>query len=318
MPANIGEMSYYGDTPWHRTGYKVPRPLTVDEAIQAGRLDWEVSMVPLATTDVPASPVLNRMAVVRGDRESGDERRVLGVVHNDFKPLQNREGAMVFDTVFGKGKEVYHTGGYLKNGEVVWLLAALPKELNVLSDDLVKPYTLFTNSHDGSISIDFRLTTVRVVCQNTLSLALSEGDVRTVFKHSHGGDYASLREEAEEFFQVTMGTVDNLEKTFKLMTQVSFGDDAIEEFVLRIFPDPKPPAAPKDSPSYRAYLTNRVNAQTARREVHRLSTEGKGACLKGVRGLAPRRKQYATPSLPGRAARKHMRNQVEASDFGDG
>jgi phage/plasmid-like protein (TIGR03299 family) len=284
MPANIGEMFYFGEMPWHGLGYEVSKPLTVQEALRAGRLDWDVEMIPLQTAEKPPSPALNRMAVVRKDRAAGHGGRVLGVIHNDFKPLQNREGAIVFDAVFGKGKPVYHTGGYLKNGEVVWLLAALPKVLEILSDDIVKPYVLFTNSHNGSVSIDFRLTTVRVVCQNTLSLALSEGNVKTVFKHSHEGGYATLQEEAEEFFQSTLAAVDALEKIFKFMVKVPLRDDGMEEFVHRVFPDPKPPAVPKDSPSYRAYLTNRDNMQNARREIHRLSEEGKGADLKGVRG----------------------------------
>lgn len=283
MPANIGEMFYYGEMPWHRLGYKVPNPLTVEEALQAGRLDWEVGMMPLQTAEGPASPVFNRLAVVRCDREAGHAGRALGVVYNDFKPLQNRVGAMIFDAIFGKGKKVYHTGGYLKNGEVVWLLAALPKELTIVSDDVVRPYALFTNSHDGSIAVDFRLTAVRVVCENTLSLALEEGH-GSVFKHAHTGDYATLQKEAEEVFESTLAAMETLEQNFKRMAQHAFDDKAMKELVFKVYPDPKPPVAPKDSPPYKAYLTMLKNVKTARDTILSLRTTGKGADMNGVKG----------------------------------
>ncbi|HME44528.1 MAG TPA: DUF932 domain-containing protein [Syntrophorhabdales bacterium] len=174
MPANVGEMFYYGEVPWHGQGNKVECPLTVEEAIQAGGLDWEVGTVDLQTAEEPASPVSNRMAIVRLDRKPGNSGRTLGVTHRGFKPLQNREGALIFDAIFGRQKDVYHTGGYLKNGEVVWLLAKLPKEMEILAGDKVNPYALFTNSHDGTIAIDFRITTALakavVSCDNPISV----------------------------------------------------------------------------------------------------------------------------------------------------
>ena len=92
-------------------------------------------------------------------------------------------------------RDSYHTGGYLKNGEVIWLLARLPSDIRVRGDDILETYLLFTNSHDGSVAIDIRLTTVRVVCQNTLSLALHQQDMLgKVFRRAHHGSYALLQD----------------------------------------------------------------------------------------------------------------------------
>ena len=66
-------------------------------------------------------------------------------------------------------KAVYHTGGYLGNGETVWLLAKIDKKLESPRGDIVEPYALMANSHDGSTAFHIRLTTVRVVCQNTIA-----------------------------------------------------------------------------------------------------------------------------------------------------
>jgi phage/plasmid-like protein (TIGR03299 family) len=164
MPANVGEMFYTGETPWHGQGLALARPATLEEAITAGRLDWKVGEVDLLTADLPPSPVPMRKAIVRLDRPPGHEERVLGVAHRGFAPLQNRDGAMLFDAIFGRGAPVYHTGGYLGRGQVVWLLAKIDRPREIGQGDVVQPYALFANSHDGSMAFHIKLTTVRVVC----------------------------------------------------------------------------------------------------------------------------------------------------------
>jgi phage/plasmid-like protein (TIGR03299 family) len=163
MPDNIGEMFYTGEMPWHGKGLALARPATVEEALRAGGLDWRVGEADLLTADGLPSPAPMRKAMVRLDRPLGHQERVLGVVHRGFQPLQNRDGAILFDAIFGGGKAVYHTGGYLGRGHVVWLLAKINKPLQIAQGDIVQPYALFANSHDGSMAIHIRLTTVRVV-----------------------------------------------------------------------------------------------------------------------------------------------------------
>ena len=62
-------------------------------------------------------------------------------------------------------------------GKRVWMMASIPKEYRAGPDDLIKPYVLLTNTHDGSQALRMIPTTVRVVCQNTLNLALRESGV---------------------------------------------------------------------------------------------------------------------------------------------
>ena len=112
MPVNVGEMFYTGAVPWHGKGLALSKPATVEEALKAGGLKWDVGQVELLTADDPPSPVPTRRAIVRLDRPPGHEHRVLGVAHRGFKPVQNREAAALFDAIFGRSKAVYHTGGY--------------------------------------------------------------------------------------------------------------------------------------------------------------------------------------------------------------
>ena len=284
MPANVGEMFYYGDVPWHGQGKKLDQAANLEEAIRAGGLDWDVDMVPLCTRENPPSPVTSRLAIVRQDRPNGHPERVLGVAHKGFKPLQNREGIKIFDSIFGKGKRVYHTGGYLGAGEIVWVMAELPKNIRVTDKDQVKTYSLFTNSHNGSIAIDFRLTTVRVVCQNTLSLALKEKDKRTFFKRAHQGNYDELKQDVESFFADTLMAADDLEIQFKKMLDRKFDDDLIKAYIENLFPEPKKPArADVDSRVNNLYLARVQKVKEARSKISSLRLNGKGSDIKGVK-----------------------------------
>lgn len=275
MPDNIGHMFYYGERPWHRKGMHLQQPANALEALRAGGLEWEVKLIPLRTAEEPPSHAPQRMAVVRTDRASGTFGRVIGVVHPGFRPLQNREGARLFDALIGQGKRVYHTGGYLGNGEVIWLLARLPVTIRVHGDDVVEPYMLFTNSHDGSIAIDFRLTTVRVVCQNTLNLALSGRKKALAFKQAHQGSYEALLAKAEQFFQFSLEVASEVGNEFQAMNGVWFHVHRVQEFTDRLLPLPqRPTPLPTDGRRLQQYEARCQAIEETRAAIQEVFTAG--------------------------------------------
>jgi hypothetical protein len=113
MPANVGEMFYFGEVPWHGLGKYVAQPATLEEALEFGGLNWEVGRADLMTAESPPSIVTKRKALIRLDRAPGEAGRVLGVAHRGFAPIQNREAGLLFDAIFGHQKQVYHTGDTL-------------------------------------------------------------------------------------------------------------------------------------------------------------------------------------------------------------
>ena len=231
--------------------------------------------MPIVTAENPPSPIIRRKAVVRMDREPGDPARVVGIVHPGFQPLQNREGIELFDALIGRGQRVYHTGGFLGKGEVVWLLARLPSEIKINGSDIVEPYILFTNSHDGTVAVDFRLTMICVVCQNTLSLALRNHQQTTVFKRAHQGNYDILQAQAEAFFKFSMDAASELEKEFRALNDVPFYAAAFDDFVEELLPLPRLPARGKDMPSVRRQYETRVrNIREMRDSIRRVFVSG--------------------------------------------
>ena len=168
-------MFYLSEVPWHGLGVKLDRPATAKEAIEAAQLDWPVIKLPLFAGSKHIV-VPDKFAVVRKTRNLVQKTDpVLGIVGKDYTPLQNCDAFRFFDPMVGQNAAIYHTAGALGQGERVWILAKLPGHIRVAKDDITEKYLLLSNSHDGKSSVQIKFTPVRVVCQNTLTIALNDG-----------------------------------------------------------------------------------------------------------------------------------------------
>jgi phage/plasmid-like protein (TIGR03299 family) len=169
---------------WHRLGTVIEQATSSAEAIGLAGLDWHVEQWPVRAFDPhqfgSEARIDEFVANVRTDT-----RAVIGVVGKRYRVFQNREAFDFMDALVGDKLAMYETAGSLHGGRRVWMLAAIPKEYRAGADDLIKPYVLLTNTHDGSQALRMIPTTVRVVCQNTLNLAMREAgmDGLTISHH---------------------------------------------------------------------------------------------------------------------------------------
>ena len=229
-------MMYVGGAPWHSLGTRLDKPATAEEAIQAAHLNWTVKKLPLYASDGENSLlkllVPDKYAVAR--ENSLD---VLGVVGSSYTPVQNREAFAFFDPIVGQEAAIYHTAGALSKGERVWILAKLPDSIRVVGDDVTDKFLLLTNSHDGTSSLQVKFTPVRVVCQNTLSLAINQGGAG--IKISHHTDIHQRMKAAEKMLGIVHQQYDELADTFRHMVQVPMHGNRLERYLEYVFPEPK-------------------------------------------------------------------------------
>lgn len=164
-------MFYTGETPWHGLGHAVQDAQSSEEAIRLAQLDWTVEPQEIYRLDGKGGlrMIPGKRALVRMD--TGKE---LEIMSDKFTVVQNHEAFAFMDTLTRDGALRYHTAGALGDGGRVWMLASMPGEMRIEgTDDVSEKFLLLANGHDGSLAFHVRATAVRVVCQNTLSSALS-------------------------------------------------------------------------------------------------------------------------------------------------
>lgn len=228
MVGGRAEMCYVGERPWHGLGTELQKPATAQEAIRAAHLEWTVEKRPVM---VDGKSVDAYRAVVRTDTGT-----VLGVTGAQYQPVQNVEAFGFFDAVVGAGQAIYHTAGALHEGRRVWILAKLPEMLRVAqTDDLVEKFVLLHTGHDGGSALQMTFTPVRVVCQNTLTLALRSAGSIVKIRHTQS---ATLRVvEAQRALGLAVRFYDDLEGLIGRLASVPVKAQAVAEYYRTLVPD---------------------------------------------------------------------------------
>ena len=296
----LAAMFYVEETPWHGLGTRLQQPATAQEAIQAAQLDWQVTKTPVyADVEGNRLVVPDTYAVIRQESQSP----VLGVVSKDYTPLQNREAFAFFDPIVGEKAAIYHTAGALGNGERIWLLAKLPEQMRITGDDVADKYVLLANSHDGKGSVQIKFTTVRVVCQNTLTLALYGGET---FRFVHTPDVKQRLRGAGQLLAQIRQRYDTTETALQAMTRVTINRERLKEYLTQVFPD----ADPVDEAA-----VNRV--KKARSWSEYFFDQGRGNRLSGVTGSLWAAFNGVTEWLDHRKTKQNPGQRLNSIWFGD-
>lgn len=213
-----GTYSFYSlkELPWHGLGTIVEEAKTPNEILELANMDYKVELAPLYASFIPNGAVTCEKDLITGEYKgyyrSGNETipysikkkgeliktnyatyrtdtlDVLGVVGNRYEPVQNY---VAIDFIFNvlSNQDIIHpkdiiieTAGVLGKGERIFVTAKLPDF--IIAKDLINNYILFTTTHDGSGSITACFTDIRVVCNNTLNMALNGCTNKMTFKHT--------------------------------------------------------------------------------------------------------------------------------------
>jgi phage/plasmid-like protein (TIGR03299 family) len=204
---------------------------------------------------------------------------VFGIVGKEYTPLQNHEAFEFFDSIVGEKAAIYHTAGALGDGERIWILAKLPSDIQVAGEDIANKFLLLSNTHDGNNSVQIKFTPVRVVCQNTLTMALRRG--RTV-RVVHTRDMHRRLRQSEELLGLIDSRFAEIEKAFKKLVEVKMNASKLAEFLNAVFPDPKQPEG--RDPSDERYQKELARAQQNRSWAAYFFEHGEGNQAKLVAG----------------------------------
>ncbi len=245
MSHAIETAMYLRKPAWHGLGIVLDHPPTVEEAIKAAGLDWVVEKRRMAFETGPAGPtgpwaeVDDRFAIVRTS-----DGRYLGHVGAKFKPLQSSQMFAWFQPFLDAGLVELEAAGSLHGGKRVWVLARIKGDgATIVPNDRVEKYLLIAHAHDGSIAIHIGVTPTRVVCQNTLSIAIGSGKQHLRIRHTKNMEEALAAahetieranmsfDKAAEVWRALAGKKVDGKKDIRRVLDVMFPKKEREEFV---------------------------------------------------------------------------------------
>ena len=230
MSAEVETMMYVSNeqngrfVPWHGLGTPVQEAPTSADAIRLAGLDWEVESRLVFTDEGLLIP--NHKANVRST-----DKKVLGMVSDRYQIVQNKDAFDFTDALIGEGCQ-YETAGSLFGGKKIWLLAKMPQQK--ILDDEVDPYLCFTNSHDGFGAIRAIVCPIRVVCNNTLNLAISRAS--RAWSTKHVGNLEAKMEEARHTLQLANDYMTELNAVAEQLANTKVTDEKVAEILDELFP----------------------------------------------------------------------------------
>lgn len=232
MAALIETMFSVREKPWHGLGIIVNEAPDSQKALELAGLDWNVIQKDIITSD-GSSIISGFKANVRDNDNS-----VLGIVTDRYKVVQNRDAFAFTDELLGDGVR-YETAGSLQGGRKTWILARLPHQY-IINGEEITPFLVFMNAHDGSSAIKVAMTPVRVVCSNTLNLALSTA--KRSWSCYHTGDINGKMNEARNTLLFAGKYMTELGKSFDELSRIKLFDSKVIEFINELIPEPDNPS----------------------------------------------------------------------------
>jgi len=240
MSANLeirdGQASFISGnnkTAWHGLGTIVAGSLTAEQVIKGARLDYNVKLAPTTAQitrqtdfEVIHSIHKNKFSTYREDTE-----QPLGIVKGRYEIVQNLDAFKFFDAIIESGEAIFETAGVLGVGERIFVTAKLPNDFTVGGEEC-KKYTVLTNSHDGTSSILAFLTSVRVVCENTLQAALANLTNKISIPHVSGAKERLA--EAYKLMGISSIYMKEVSEIFNAMAKKSITDENLKKYIIDV------------------------------------------------------------------------------------
>jgi phage/plasmid-like protein (TIGR03299 family) len=276
--------AFTGAPAWHKLGQRVGEhadpSVTLNDIEKAARADWGV-IADGVQTQADGRTIIGAQALLR-DRD----RKVLGFTTNKYAVIEHRDLGQLLDVLVKSGKATWETCGVLNDGQRVFFSVRLKKKVEPLPGDETELFCVATTSHDGTATANLILSGVRVVCQNTLSLALSKNVDQVAIRHSGGA--ADALKKARDVVLAIDQRVGEMGEGMDVLTSTTLTDAQSQRFLDLVHPLPVlPPVEVFTSfteEKQKRVLYSQDLALRVQARIRELHETGEGHDVKGVRG----------------------------------
>ena len=263
----FAEMAFVGQLPWHGLGQQVADGASIAEIQAAAGLDWQYMKGELQYRNGEWHKFPKRSAVYRSDNNEP-----LSIVSDQYKLVQPADILNFYSDLIGEGGFKMHTAGSLNGGARIWALADCQESALIVPGDRVKSFLLLATSCDGSLGTLATFTAVRVVCANTLAMAVGSKGQRAQISIGHRSTFRPEQVKAQLGIAPTLFA--NFVETMRAAADLKVGPEFAQFMARTMFPVAVDPETGKES---------RVSAaETAILEL--FNGKAKGADHPGVAG----------------------------------
>ena len=228
MVNGVASMAFVGQLPWHGLGQELTKDAPIATWKKEALMDWTINEAPIQFSNAGNMQSFNgRKALFRSDTGLP-----LSIVSDDYQIVQPFEVLEFFQDLVANAGMYLETAGVLFDGRRFWAMANTGRAAQVLGNDTVKGNLLLTSSCDGSSATTAMFTATRVVCNNTLRLAL-QGDQRVQVRHSKTFDPQTIKNQ--------LGLIDaaweSFVETITDLSKVKLDDKKAQEFFYKLIAD---------------------------------------------------------------------------------
>ncbi len=272
-------MAYVGDTPWHRLGHRLQPKQPLEVWAQQAGMDWSIQETPVRFMTQPEGNSLQTLESFAEQKVlyRSDTHAPLSVVSNRYQVVQPREVLEFYRDLTEVGGYEMETAGVLKGGRKVWALARTGKQAVLKGSDTVNGYLLFATSCDGSLATTVTPTTVRVVCNNTLAIALDNTSNVIRVPHNTCFDADAVKRQ----LGIAIGQWDDFMYRMKVLSERKVKSKEVQTYIQHVL------YGPIESNGFATAQTGTQSmprAWAARKVLALYEGKGRGAELAAARG----------------------------------
>lgn len=307
----VETMAYVGRTPWHQLGSALPKKQPIDVWAQAAGMQWHIRETPVRYLATDGDSELYGEAMEFPDQKvlyRSDTKAPLSVVSGRYQVVQPQEVLEFYrDLTEVSGYEL-ETAGVLKGGRKFWALARTGKSCALKGDDVVNGYLLLATSCDGTLATTATPTTIRVVCNNTLSIAMGNASSATSaikVPHSTSFDAQAVKKQ----LGIAVSQWDSFMYRMKALTERKVKSHESMNYFLKVLCQTDGATAP---------AVGLVNERALKKVQAMYEGQGRGAELQAAKGTAWGLLSAVTEFVDHERRARSQDNRLESAWFGKG
>jgi phage/plasmid-like protein (TIGR03299 family) len=228
----VNTMAYVGQTPWHGLGNQLSPSQPIEVWMKQAGMDWAIESADVRFVSGNAGTNLGSIHAFPEQKVlyRSDSKVPLSVVSSRYQVVQPRQILEFYRDLTEVGGFELETAGVLKDGKKLWALARTGQSVSLKGKDTVNGYLLLATACDGTLATTAQFTSVRVVCNNTLAIALGDSEGAVKVPHRSQFDAQAVKRQ----LGIAISSWDGFMVRMKALAECKVNDSAVEAFFRRV------------------------------------------------------------------------------------